>query len=92
MPYAYVQDVAAGWESYETIASAIGDELPAGLIVRAAGPTGAGFRIIEVWESEEAWERFRTERLRPATRNLPGDASTRDPSFESLDVRHLVAR
>jgi hypothetical protein len=58
MSYALVEDVAASWETYARIASCLDGSLPDGLILHAAGRTDEGFRIIEVWESEEAWRRF----------------------------------
>ncbi len=64
MSYALVEDVAASWESYEPLAADIERARPDGLILHAAGRTDEGFRIIEVWESEEAWRRF-AERLDP---------------------------
>ncbi len=57
MSYAVVQDVAASWERYEAIRKELVDP-PNGLILHVAGPTEEGFRIIEVWESEEACARF----------------------------------
>jgi heme-degrading monooxygenase HmoA len=39
---------------------------PAGALVRLAGPVEGGWRIISVWESEEAFHTFRRERLEPA--------------------------
>jgi hypothetical protein len=68
MSYAVVEDVAASWESYEQVAAEVQRRTPEGLILYAAGRTDEGVRIIEVWESEEAWRRFaaggdRTERL-----------------------------
>lgn len=92
MTYAYVQDVAEDWENYERIAAALGDDPTDGLIVHAAGPTESGFRIIEVWESQEAWERFRNERLRPTVRSVAGDASAGAPVFQALAVQHVVTR
>jgi hypothetical protein len=56
--YAIVEDVAASWESYGVYAAALDGPAPDGLIVHAAGRTDEGFRIIELWESEEAWRRF----------------------------------
>jgi hypothetical protein len=64
MSYALVEDVAASWESYEPLAADIERSLPDGLILHAAGRTEEGFRIIEVWESEDAWRRF-ADRLDP---------------------------
>ena len=63
MTYVVVEDVAASWEHYRRFAEALSGPAPAGLIVHAAGPTDEGFRIVGVWESEEAWQRFLTERL-----------------------------
>ena len=63
MPYAFVNDVAASWEHYESFAKALAGPVPEGLVLHAAGPTDEGFRIIAVWESEDAWERFRADRL-----------------------------
>ena len=58
MSYVVVEDVAASWEQYQRFANALAGSAPAGLIVHAAGPTDEGFRIVGVWESEEAWQRF----------------------------------
>jgi len=73
MAYAFVQDVASSWEQYERVTAAMVEPVPAGLILHVAGPTDEGFRIIDVWESEEAWQRFRAERLAPAIA-APGGA------------------
>ncbi|HJR94924.1 MAG TPA: hypothetical protein VJ807_05760 [Gaiellaceae bacterium] len=61
MSYALVEDVAASWGSYERFAAALERSVPDGLILHAAGRTEEGVRIIEVWESEDAWHRFATE-------------------------------
>jgi hypothetical protein len=63
MAYVVVEDVAASWEHYRRFAEALSGPAPAGLIVHAAGPTEEGFRIVGVWESEEARQRFLAERL-----------------------------
>lgn len=58
MSYVIVEDVAASWEQYAHVASALAGPAPAGLIVHAAGPTDEGFRVVALWESEEAWRLF----------------------------------
>jgi hypothetical protein len=58
MSYVVVEDVAASWEQYAHVASSLAGPAPTGLIVHAAGPTDEGFRIVALWESEEAWRRF----------------------------------
>lgn len=60
MHYAFVEDVAASWEQYARYADALSTP-PPGLILHAAGPTDEGFRIVGVWESEEAWRSFATQ-------------------------------
>ena len=89
--YAYVQDVASSWEQYARFAGDLVDPPPAGLILHVAGPTDEGVRIIDVWESEEAWERFRAERLAPAIAAL-GGPSRPEPTFRDLHPQHVVTR
>ena len=85
MSYAFVQDIAATWQQYERFASAIAGR-PEGLVLHVAGPTDEGFRIIGVWESESAWERFRAElQLEPAP---PGP--TTPTTFRALQPKHVV--
>jgi hypothetical protein len=55
--YAVVEDVVTSWESYQRFAADYASATPEGLILHAAGPTDEGVRIIEVWQSEEAWQR-----------------------------------
>ena len=88
--YAYVQDVAADWEVYRSVARSLGDTPPEGIVLRVAGATDTGFRVIEVWQSRAAWEDFRNSQLRPALRALAGDAPDRPPMFEDLVVDHAI--
>jgi len=84
--YVIVEDVAASWEHYRPFAEALDGSAPEGLLLHAAGPTDEGFRIVGVWESEEAWTRFRADRLRPdaeAAAQIP-------PTFRALRPAHLV--
>jgi hypothetical protein len=89
--YAYVQDVASSWEQYQDIAVALVEPPPDGLIVHVAGPTDEGVRIIDVWESEDAWQRFRSERLDPAIAELGGPGRP-EPTFRDLHPEHVLLR
>jgi hypothetical protein len=86
MPVAVVQD----WVEEETDRSTANydalserlqaqDEPPAGLLVHTAGFTGHGFRIFEVWESREDYERFFSERLMPLIQNVASDDDRQPP-------------
>ena len=86
MSYALVEDVAASWESYERLAAALDESAPDGLLLHAAGPTDEGVRIIEVWESEEAWHRFAQD----AHRSDDGRFSAAPRYLRDLRPAHLV--
>jgi hypothetical protein len=90
MSYAFVQDVPATWDTYREIAEALGPTAPTGLVLHAAGPTDEGFRMIGIWESREAWDRFRDERLRAILDGLV-NGSRAEPTFRELEVRHLLS-
>ena len=53
-------------EMYDKVREHLGLESPAGGIFHAAGEGPNGWRVIELWESEEDAFRFLKERLKPA--------------------------
>jgi hypothetical protein len=71
MPWGATFDVPAPIETYdETIplVEEITHGMPEGMIIHVASPTDSGYRVTEVWQSEEHWKRFRTGVLySPAT-------------------------
>jgi hypothetical protein len=89
--YAFVQDVAVTWEQYERVAAPTVEPVPDGLILRVAGPTDDGVRIIDIWQTKEAWERFQVERLAPALAALGGPAAV-EATLRELQVAHVVER
>jgi hypothetical protein len=84
MSYVVVEDIAASWEQYQRFAEALAGPAPSGLIVHAAGPTEEGFRIVAVWESEEAWRSF-ADRL-----GSPEGWPARLQVFRALHPAHVV--
>ncbi len=58
---------------------------PAGVVLRIAGPTADGWRIISVWDSQEAFDAFRRDRLEPALRA----AGRPLPTFEISPVHSM---
>jgi hypothetical protein len=61
---------------------------PAGLIVHTSGPADGGWRIVDVWESAEDFERFREERIRPAVMAYAQEAGV-DPDAPETTVWEL---
>ena len=64
--YGFVQDVPIDESFYRQVIDGLGPEPPRGLVAHLAvkRPEG-GLRYIDVWESEEDWDRFAEERLHP---------------------------
>jgi len=97
MTYAFTQDVPIDAAAYRKITDGLGRDLPPGLIVHVAmtRPEG-GLRYVDVWESEEDWEKFAEDRLHPVVHpmlaavfgedNMP-DEPDRDP-LDVIDVWH----
>ena len=68
MAVGVVLDILGGTEEqYDTVMRDLGIEgaeaLPEGLVVHVAGPTDVGWRMIDVWESREAFDTFLAEGL-----------------------------
>ena len=58
---------------------------PAGSLARFAGPVPGGWRVISIWESQEAFDKFRTERLEPALRA----AGQEPPQFQASPLHSV---
>jgi hypothetical protein len=76
-----------GQEQYEAVnekLDAQGDP-PPGLVVHAAGQGEDGrWRIIEVWESRDQFDRFNEERLTPAIAEVTGMPAEQTPEAEHI--------
>jgi|1185.fasta_scaffold150420_1 hypothetical protein len=84
-------------EQYDAVTARMNvhEDPPKGLIAHTAGQSDDGkWRIVDIWESEEAYKRFGDERLTPAIRevleengidpdSVPSPEAT---TFETYDV------
>lgn len=69
-------------EIYERVRELLGMENPAGGIFHVAGPSpNGGWRVIEVWESEEDAQRFVNERLKRAFEAVGVPGPPKPPEF-----------
>jgi hypothetical protein len=82
-PYAFVQDIAASWPRYLEVAPPL-TQPPEGVLVYAAGPSDEGVRVIGVWQSRTACERFRATWLNGVI------ASLADPAAAERTLRDLT--
>jgi hypothetical protein len=93
MTYAFTQDLPIDADFYRRITDSLGTEPPKGLITHLAveRPEG-GLRYIDVWESEEDWDRFADERLHPVVHPLLaeifGDQLPAEPERTPMSVIH----
>jgi hypothetical protein len=62
------------------------DETPVeGLLLHSAGPIQGGWRIFDVWESPEAFERFTRERIMPAAKEAGLEMEQQEPQLYELE-------
>jgi hypothetical protein len=64
-------------------------QLPEGCQVHIAGPYEGGWRVITVWDSEEQFQQFRSDKLVPAIQELGRD-DVLAPNIQSNPVHRLI--
>lgn len=69
----YEESVRRLTNGAKTRMESVGDWPVEGLLVHIAGPTANGFRVVDVWESEDALRRF-GEKLMPIMKEIGIDA------------------
>jgi hypothetical protein len=67
MAVAFLQELpGATQEQYDQVVETLRGQTAEGRIFHVAGPIGGGWRIVDVWESQEAVNKFFQEQLGPA--------------------------
>ena len=95
MPWVQIQKATqATWDDYTQVQKALEEGgKPAGLLYHAAGeqPNGC-WQAVSIWESEDDFDRFRTERILPAVRAALGQdlADAGPPPSESFEAKHVI--
>ena len=69
MAWGFISELPVGPEQYDQVNAAIGED-PPGLILHTSSKKDGRMRIIDVWESKEAYERFERETLMPAMERI----------------------
>ena len=66
--------------AYDELGAAMNVEAdpPSGLVSHSAGFDGSTWRIFDIWESEDHYQRFVEERLMPAMGRSSGRSAPRD--------------
>jgi hypothetical protein len=83
-----------GTEMYDGVNAAmdIANNPPAGMLFHWAGEVGGKWTISDVWESRDAYDRFRDERLFPAIREVSGmdPADGPQPTITESEVHDYI--
>jgi len=82
------------WETYEKVSKQLDPAASEGLLFHAAGANAdEKWRIMQVWDSEEAFTRFRDESLMPALLRILGEEHMAQgpPPMETFNVREMYA-
>jgi quinol monooxygenase YgiN len=59
-----------------------------GLIVHSAGEGPNGFRVVDIWESQEAFDAFMNERIMPAVKEAGLEMQGSPP--EIIELLHVM--
>jgi hypothetical protein len=85
--YACCQEMPGVTEEMATrVEAEVGEAPVPGLVAHVSGPSQTGWRIIDVWETEEDANRFVVERLNPAVQVATRGSAPPDRPFESYAV------
>lgn len=88
-----IDNPAGSRELYERILDSVGGDLPLGGVLHLAGPSPhGGWRVIEVFGSEDAGRRFVAERFAPAYRVSGATAAPPAPEFWPVQVVETLER
>src|SRR5688572_13136323 len=61
---------------------------PPGALARMSGPVEGGWRVMSVWQSQEAWDAFRRDRLEPMLQQMGQPA----PAFQIWELHSFMAQ
>jgi hypothetical protein len=75
-------------EQYNRVMSNLGLDTnpPAGAIFHVAGFTGGAVRVLDIWDSQQSFERFQQERLAPSVQKA---GVTGQPTVQFFPVHNL---
>jgi heme-degrading monooxygenase HmoA len=91
MAWGFISDLPVTREQYDRVDQEIAED-PEGLILHTASEKGGSMRIVDVWESEEAYRRFERETLFPALQRAGVDTSGGPPPLEGFEIHNMRGR
>lgn len=78
-------------EQYEATAAHLNlPQPPAGILYHSCGPIATGWRIVDVWQSRDDWDRFLDEHFLPAWRAAGGREPARREAMEAFHAGPVI--
>jgi hypothetical protein len=79
-------------DEYDRVMEALklDERAPEGAVFHFAGSEGGSLRVVDIWESEDAWNSFRETRLMPALQET-GLIEKGAPNVRTYDVHNVYA-
>ena len=91
MAWGFIQELPISAEEYDRIDNAIEGD-PEGLIIHTASEKNGRIRVIDIWESKDAYQRFESEQLMPAVQRLGAEAPSEPPRMDEFEVHNMRGR
>ena len=88
MAWGFISELPISREQYDRLSAEIGED-PQGLILHTASEKGGGMRVIDFWESKEAFERFERDTLMPAAGRAGIEMQGGPPARDEFDVHDM---
>jgi len=88
MAWGFVTELPITLADYDRLNGEIGQD-PDGLILHTSSQKGNGVRIVDVWESKDAYERFERDTLMPAGERAGIPMGSAPPPREEFDVHNM---
>ena len=91
MAWGFISELAISPEQYDQLNAEIGED-PDGLILHTASRSNGGMRIIDFWDSEDAFRRFEKEQLMTAMERLGWPPPSAPPQPVEFAVHNMRGR
>jgi hypothetical protein len=88
MAWGFISELPVSLDDYDRLNAEIGED-PEGLILHTASEKNGKVRIVDVWESKDAYERFENDVLMPAAGRIGMAPTDGPPPREDYEIHNM---
>ena len=88
MAWGFISELPVGPEEYDRVNAEITED-PEGLILHTSSVKDGRMRIVDVWESKEAFDKVAQEQIGPYTQEV---GITEEPEINFYDVHNYLTK